>query len=169
VRRVPWLCASVVVLGAGTLAGCSVPRTYTAPASFTVSNESVTKAIDEVMALNSMVKIAGQPAVDCTGETRCSIAYAIQHSLGGSSNWEDNELIRPTRQIWKTLFADPRFQSGTITVSGPEISNSSATQPYYRLSCDRQRAAHIDWSNIDGWGLRRECQYSPLISGLPGT
>jgi hypothetical protein len=169
VRRVTRLCATVAVLGAGTLVGCSVPRTYSAPATFRVSNESVTKAIEDVMALDSMVKIHGQPDVDCAGETRCSIAYAIQQSLGGSSNWEDNEMIRPTRQIWKTLFADPEFQSGTITVSGPEASDDNVTQPYYTLSCDRQHTAQIDWSDIDGWGLRRECDYSPLIGGMPGT
>ncbi|MGC2654922.1 MAG: hypothetical protein WA317_15320 [Mycobacterium sp.] len=168
-RHVTWLCASVVVLGAGPLVSCSVPLTYSAPATFTVSNESVSEAIEQVMTLNSMVKIDGKPDVECAGETRCSIAYAIEQSLGGSSNWEDNELIRPTRHIWQTLFADPKFQSGTITVSGPQISNASAMQPYYTLSCDRRQTAHVDWSDIDGWGLRRSCDYSPLIGGMPGT
>ena len=168
-RQVTWLCAGVLALGAGPLVSCSVPETYSAPATFTVSNQSVTKAIEDVFTLNSMVKMEGAPAVNCSGETRCSIAYAIRESLGGSSNWEDNELIRPTRQIWKTLFADPKFQSGTITVSGPQPSDDTATQPYYTLSCERQRTAHIDWSDIDGWGLRRSCDYSPLTGGLPGT
>ncbi len=168
-HRVRWLCAIVTIFGANALVGCSVPDTYSAPATFTVSNESVTRAIEEVMNLNSMTKIDGEPDVDCAGETHCSIAYVIQESLGGSSNWEDNELIRPTRQIWKTLFTDPKFQFGTITVSGPQTLDDNATQPYYSLSCDRQRAARIDWSDIDGWGLRQRCDYSPLIGGMPGT
>jgi hypothetical protein len=169
VRVVTWLCARVLVAGLCLLVSCSVPPTYSAPATFTVSNESVTKAIEQVMALSSVVRIDGQPNVDCTGETRCSIAYAIEQSVGGSSNWEDNELIRPTREIWQTLFADPQFQFGTITVSGPQPSNTNATQPYYTLSCDRRQTAHVDWSDIDGWGLRRSCDYSPLIGGMPGT
>jgi hypothetical protein len=169
VRRIKWLCASVTVFWSGALVGCSAPKSYVAPATFTVSNQSVTVAIEEVLALNSMVRIDGKPNVDCAGEIRCKIAYTIQQSAGGSSNFEDNELIRPTRQIWKTLFADPKFQSGTITVSGPQTSNGTATQPYYRLSCDRQRTAHTDWSDIDGWGLRQRCEYSPLVGGMPGT
>ncbi len=168
-RRNNWLCASVTILCSGALVGCSVPDTYVAPATFTVSNQSVIKAIEEVMALNSVVKIDGEPDVDCAGEARCNIAYAIQESAGGSSNFEDNELIRPTRDIWKTLFTDPKFQSGTITVSGPQTSEDTATQPYYTLSCDRQHTAHTDWSDIDGWGLRQRCDYSPLIGGMPGT
>lgn len=168
-RVVEWLCRSVVVLGSCLLAACSVPRTYSPPATFTVSNESVTKAIEEVLTVSSVVRIDGEPNVNCAGETRCSIAYAIEQSVGGSSNWEDNELIRPTREIWQTLFTDPKFQSGTITVSGPQPSNDHATQPYYKLSCDRRQTAHVDWSDIDGWGLRRNCDYSPLIGGMPGT
>lgn len=168
-RRVRWLCASVLVLEAGLLVGCSVPQTYSAPALFTVSNQSVTKVIEDVMTLNSTAKMEGEPNVDCANETRCSIAYAIAQSLGGSTNWEDNELIRPTRQIWKTLFADPKFQSGTITVSGSQPPTGGSTQPYYKLSCDRQHTAHVDWSDIDGWGLRQSCDYSPLADGMPGT
>lgn len=168
-RRVRWLFVSVVAFGAGPLAGCSVPHLYSAPATFTVSNQAVAKVIEDVMALNSTTTIAGEPDVNCANETRCTIAYAIQQSLGGSTNWEDNELIRPTRQIWKTLFTDPKFESGTITVSGSQPLTGASDQPYYKLSCDRQHTAHVDWSDIDGWGLRRSCDYSPLADGMPGT
>jgi hypothetical protein len=169
VRVIRWLCAGVTVLGSCLLVSCSVPRTYSAPATFTVSNESVTKAIEQVMTVSSVVSINGEPSVNCAGETRCSIAFAVEQPVGGSSNWEDNELIRPTREIWQTLFTDPKFQSGTITVSGPQPSDDHAMQPYYKLSCDRRQTAHIDWSDVDGWGLRRSCDYSPLIGGMPGT
>lgn len=169
--RANWLCASAIALTLGHVLGCSHPYLYTAPATFTVNNESVTKAIEDVMTYNSMVRMDGKPTVDCAGETHCTIAYTVQQSLGGSSEWEDNEMIRPTRQIWKTLFADPRFQSGTITVSGPATSEGfhSPTQPYYSLTCDRQQAAQIDWKNIDGWGLRQSCEYSPMARGMPGS
>lgn len=159
-----------MALVVGHVVGCSHPYLYTAPATFIVSNDSVTKAIEDVMTYNSMVLMEGKPTVDCSGETHCAIAYTVQQSLGGSTTWEDNELIRPTRQIWKTLFADPRFQSGTITVSGPAISDGlkSPKQPYYSLTCDRQHTAQVDWRDIDGWGIRHTCDYAPLANGMPG-
>ncbi len=165
------MCAGVAALAAGWVMACSHPYTYSAPATFTVSDESVTKTIEEVVTNNSLVTLDGIPKVNCAGQTRCSISYAIEQSVGGSSGWEDNEMIRPTRQVWKTLFTDPQFQSGTITVSGPATSNSakSATQPYYSLTCERQRTAHVDWRDIDGWGIRQNCDYSPLTTGMPGT
>lgn len=167
--RVKWLCAAVSTLSIGLLVGCSRPFTYSAPATFTVSNASVTKAIEDVMTYNAMVKLTGTPTVTCAGEAHCNIAYATQQSLGGSSNWEDNELIRPTRQIWKTLFADPQFLSGTITVSGPATTGETGPgQPYYSLTCDRKRTAEVDWKDIDGWGLRHTCDYSALVNGMPG-
>ncbi len=165
------VCASVVALAAGHLIGCSHPYTYSAPATFAVSDESVTKTIEEVVANNSLVTLDGRPEVSCEGQTRCKIAYSIAQSVGGSSEWEDNEMVRPTRQIWKTLFADSQFQSGTITVSGPATSDTAKnpTQPYFSLTCDRQRTAQLDWRDIDGWGIRQHCDYSPLATGMPGT
>lgn len=158
-----------MTLALGPVVGCSRPYLYTAPATFTVSNQSVTKAIEDVMTHNSMVLIDGRPTANCAVETHCVIAYTVRSSLGGSTTWEDNELIRPTRQIWKTLFADPQFQSGTITVSGPAISDGDKgrAQPYYSLTCDREHTAHVDWRDIDGWGIRHTCDYSPLAKGMP--
>lgn len=164
------VCTSVVALAAGALIGCSHPYTYTAPATFTVSDASVAKTIEEVVTNNSLVTLDGTPKVTCAGRTRCSMDYSIKQSVGGSSEWEDNEMVRPTRQIWKTLFADPQFQSGTITVSGPATSDNakSTTEQYYSLTCDRQHTANLDWKNVDGWSIRQHCDYSPLTAVMPG-
>ena len=167
--RARWLCASVFALTVGHLVGCSRPYIYTAPATFTVTNESVSKTIEAVMTYTSTVPIDGTPVVSCTGETHCTMAYTIQYSVGESPNWADQEMIRPTRQIWKTLFTDPQFQSGTITVSGPAPSAGGKRQPYYSLTCDRQHTVHIDWTGIQGSGIRHACDYSPVTQGMPGT
>ncbi len=159
--RARWLCASIFALSGGLPAGCSDPYTYTAPTTFTVTNESVSKTVQAVMTYNSTVPIDGTPVVNCTGETHCTIAYAIQYAVGGSLNWDDQEMIRPTRQIWKTLFTDPQFQSGTISVSGPAPSAGGKRQQYYSLTCDRQHTVHIDWANVEGWAMRHSCAYSP--------
>jgi hypothetical protein len=73
--------------------------------------------------------------------------------------------------VWKALFADPAFQSGTITVSGPvtSVGGKSSTDIYYSLTCDRKAAAQIDWDKVDGNGLRTLCAYSPKIKGMPGA
>jgi hypothetical protein len=79
-------------------------------------------------------------------------------------------LVLPTRQVWKALFTDPQFQSGTINVSGPvtTIGGKSKTDLLYTLSCDRDAASQIDWNNVEGKGLRTLCNYHAYVKGLPG-
>jgi len=79
-------------------------------------------------------------------------------------------LVEPTRQIWKALFTDPQFQSGTIRVRGPvtTIGGKAETGVYYLLTCDRDAASHIDWNNVDGKGIRTFCDYQAQTQGLPG-
>lgn len=105
--------------------------------------------------------------VSCTGENTCAITYTVKEPTGVS---DDDELILPTRQMWKAMFTDPRFQSGTITVSGPatSVGGKSSTGVYYSLSCDQQAAQQIDWDKVDGNGLRTLCAYEPRIKGMPG-
>ena len=82
----------------------------------------------------------------------------------------DLQLVEPTRQIWKALFTDPQFQSGTIRVRGPvtTIGGKAETGVYYLLTCDRDTASHIDWNNVDGKGIRTLCDYQAQTQGLPG-
>jgi hypothetical protein len=80
------------------------------------------------------------------------------------------QLIEPTRQMWKALFNDPQFQSGTITVKGPvtTVGGKNETGSYYTLTCDRYAASQINWDNVDGKGIRTLCDYNAQLQGLPG-
>jgi hypothetical protein len=79
------------------------------------------------------------------------------------------QLFLPTAPMWKALFADPQFQSGTVTVRGPVNTSDShgETAIYFTLTCDRADAAKIDWGTVDGHGIRTQCDYKPEAQGLP--
>jgi hypothetical protein len=148
---------------------------YSAPASFTVSNDAVAKVVRDVIAGTiGATPLDGSPTVNCTGETNCTIAYTLQEPagalVGGEVDAADFQVTLPTRQMWKTLFTDPQFQSGAITVSGPvkSIGGKFETNTYYSLACDRSAASQIDWNNVDGDGLRTLCNYVAQTKGLPG-
>jgi hypothetical protein len=72
--------------------------------------------------------------------------------------------------MWRALFADPQFQSGTVTVRGPVATYESNNQTaiYFTLTCDRAHAANIDWGTVDGHEIRTLCNYKPQARGLPG-
>jgi hypothetical protein len=80
------------------------------------------------------------------------------------------QLITPTAQMWKALFNDPQFQSGTITVRGPvtTAADKAETAIYFTLTCDRAAASKIDWDAVDGHGIRTQCDYKAQTEGLPG-
>jgi len=79
------------------------------------------------------------------------------------------QLFMPMAPMWKALFADPQFQSGTVTVRGPVNASDShgETAIYFTLTCDRADAAKIDWGTVDGYGIRTKCNYKPEAQGLP--
>jgi hypothetical protein len=167
-----WLAAVSCAAAAGGLVGCSSGRTYSAPATFTVTDEAVAKLAQQAVDADSAAtKLDGPASANCDSQKTCTISYTIEEPIGGASSKADTEMIEPTRQIWKALFADPTFQSGTITVSGPVISigGKPATDVYYSLTCDRRAAGRIDWDKVDGEGLRALCAYSPKIKGMPGA
>jgi hypothetical protein len=148
---------------------------YSAPASFTVSNDAVAKVVRDAIAGDlHATPLNGSPVVNCTGETTCTIGYTVQAPTGALIEThvyaEDQQVILPTRQMWKALFSDARFQYGTITVSGPvkTIGGETETGTYYTLTCDRNSASQINWDNVDGNGLRTLCDYHGLTDGLPG-
>lgn len=80
------------------------------------------------------------------------------------------QLISPTAQMWKAMFNDSQFQSGTITVKGPATTAGGKTETtvYFTLTCDRADASKIDWDIVDGHGIRTQCDYEPQTEGLPG-
>jgi hypothetical protein len=149
--------------------GCSTTD-YSAPASFTVSNDAVAHVVQQALARTTFATHEdGPPTVDCLGETRCTIAYTVQEPVGFI---KEVELILPTRQIWKAMFTDPQFQNGTITVSGPVKTmrgkETKETSVLFTLSCDRGAASQIDWNNIDAKGLKTLCNYTRQVE-LPFT
>jgi len=161
-----------IVLYACVSSSCE-SHTYWAPSSFTVSNDAVAKVTQDAIAgVQLATQMDGSPQVNCTGETACTIAYKVQETAGGlwGDRALDQQLIEPTRQIWKALFTDSHFQSGTITVSGPvtTVGGKSETSTYYTLTCDRSAASQIDWDKVEGKGMRMLCNYVAQTQGLPG-
>jgi sugar lactone lactonase YvrE len=147
--------------------GCSTTADYSAPASFTVSNDAVAHVVQQALTRTTFAaREDGRPKVDCLGETRCTIAYTVQPPVGFLS---DVELVLPTRQMWKAMFTDPQFQNGTITVSSPvKTKRGNDTQVLFTLSCDRGAASQIDWNNVDAKGLLALCNYTRQVE-LPFT
>jgi hypothetical protein len=147
-------------------AGCSTSMSdYRAPSSFTVSNGAVAHVVQDALAHTIVAAHEnGTPTVSCSGETSCTIAYTVQEPNGMLPS--DDELLLPTRQIWKALFTDPQFQNGTITVSGPttSVGGKSEISPLFNLFCDRDAASQIDWNNVQLNGLKTLCNYTPLVS-----
>jgi hypothetical protein len=155
------------------LVGCSSPPQYSAPESFTVDNSAVALLVQESVGGDRLAApIEGPPLVACTGRTTCTISYTVREPSGTVFHKEtaaDEQLFLPTAQMWKALFADPQFQSATVTVRGPVATSesNSATAIYFTLTCDRTSATKIDWGSVDGHGIRTQCDYKPQTQGLP--
>jgi len=169
--RLRWPAAVCIAVAGSALVGCSSGRTYSAPTPFTVTDAAVGKLVQQAVDADSVAtKLDGPASANCDTQKTCTISYTIEEPVGGASSKADTEMIEPTRQIWKALFTDPSFQSGTITVSGPvtSIGAKPSTDVYYSLTCDRRAAAQINWDTVDGKGLRTLCAYAPKIKGMPG-
>ena len=147
--------------------GCSTTHDYSAPASFTVSNDAVAHVVQQALTRTTFAtREDGRPTVNCLGETRCTIAYTVQEPVGFLN---EVELILPTRQIWKAMFTDPQFQNGTIMVSGPvKTMRGKETPVLFTLSCDRGAASQIDWNNVGAKDLQNLCNYTRQVE-LPFT
>lgn len=161
-NKVSAAAAAVIVV-----AGCATTRDYTAPTSFTVSNATVADVVQQTLTRTSYATRGdGPPTVDCSGETHCTIAYTVQEPVGFI---DEVELMLPTRQIWKAMFADPQFRNGTITVSGPaKTLRGKETSVFFTLSCDRGAASQIDWNTVDAKRLKSVCNYTQQVE-LPFT
>jgi hypothetical protein len=164
---------SLSVAALAVLAGCSSTPHYSAPQSFTVGNSEVTQLVQQAVGSNRFATpIEGSPIVTCAGRTTCTISYTVEEPSGTvfhKENAADEQLFLPTAQMWKALFADPQFQSGTVTVRGPVATSESNKQTaiYFTLTCDRADAAKVDWGTVDGHGIRTQCDYKPQTRGLP--
>jgi hypothetical protein len=154
-------------------AGCSSTDRYSAPEVFTVNNDAVTQVVRDAVAGDRFAApMDGAPRVECTAQTTCVIDYTVQQANGTVFHKEriaDDQLILPTAQLWKALFNDPQFQSGTVTVKGqvPNKQGNNDIQIYFALTCDRAAASKISWDRTDGRGIRTQCDYKPQTRGLP--
>jgi DNA-binding beta-propeller fold protein YncE len=153
---------SVTALAVGVASGCTIASEYSAPASFTVSNDAVSRLVEQALTRTSYAaQEDGSPTVDCSGETRCAIAYTVQEPVGFIN---EVELVLPTRQIWKAMFTDPEFRDGTITVSGPEKTRrGKETSILFTLSCDRGAASQLNWDNVDAKSIKTVCNYTRQV------
>jgi hypothetical protein len=164
---------SLSVAALAFLVGCSSPPQYSAPQSFTVGTSAVAHLVQEAVGGDRFAApIEGSPIVKCTGRTTCTISYTVEEPSGTIFHKEvaaDMQLFMPTAQMWKGLFTDPQFQSGTVTVKGPvsTAKSNSETETYFTMTCDRADAAKINWDTVDGHALRTECDYKPETEGLP--
>jgi hypothetical protein len=143
-----------------TLAGCS--EGFKAPSSFTASERSVsalvTEAIDKETTSPGLAK---PPTVNCSS-SECTISYVVKEPTGISF---DDELIQPTRQIWKALFEDSNIQDAKITVEGPVVSvgGQKSIGELYSLSCTREDANQINWDGVEADGLKKICEYNKAV------
>ena len=153
---------SATFLSAVVAAGCSTAPDYAAPASFTVSDEAVADVVNHALSRTSFAAHQdGSPTVDCSGSTTCAIAYRVKNWVGFV---KDIELLLPTRQMWKAMFADPNFQRGTITVSAPtETLRGTAVTPLLSISCARGAVSRVDWHAVDVEGMKAACEYTEQI------
>ena len=162
--------ASLSLAALAFLVGCSSPPRSSDPQTFTVGNDAVAQVVrDAVGGDQFAAPIDGSPIVTCTGRTKCTISYTVRETTPTAFHKEiaaDEQLFLPTAHVWKALFTDPQFQSGTVTVRGPAEGNSEVAT-YFTLTCDRADAAKIDWGNVDGHGIRTQCDYTPQARGLP--
>jgi hypothetical protein len=156
----------------------SVVVAPTGPFKATNANvaSTVTKAIDGG---NSSPGLASAPQVKCIHESagesisghsgiNCNIVYTVKEPAGISP---DMELIAPTAGFWRVLFSDPSFQGAYVEVKGPTTNEGgqSSVVTMFSLACERNAASHIDWSNVEGSGLRKLCTYTPSVGGLPSS
>lgn len=162
--------ASLSSAAVAFLVGCSSPTQYSAPQSFTVGNDTVAKVVQDAVGGSRLAApIEGSPNVACTGRTNCTISYSVQEpsrTVFLKEMAADEQLFTPTAQVWKALFSDPEFQSGTVTVRGPYGDKREITI-YFTLTCNRTHAAKIDWGSVDGHRIRTQCEYAPQAQGLP--
>jgi hypothetical protein len=150
---------------AGTLAAVTVGATgcftteYEAPSHFTVTSAGVAKVVSG--AINDTVLspgLKGSPSVRCSPAS-CVISYTVK---GRAQFNPDVELLNPTRQIWRALLEDPRFQHATIHA---DVAKGDGIEPLFTLDCQRAQVQRLDWNRVQGATLRRDCTFKAAGAG----
>jgi hypothetical protein len=135
---------------------------YKAPKSFVVSEASVTKAVEgAINHSDGSSGLASKPELVCTKRENCAIDYTVKAAVGDNPG---SELIAPTRQLWKTMFEDPKLQDAQIIVSGPgtSVGGKHGKRVYFSLLCNRADDEQINWDSVQPSGIETVCEYIPV-------
>lgn len=122
--------------------------------------------------------IIGTPGpVLCNGRASCTITYHTATSKSGlipfttrSPESLQRSLFIEVSDLYKHLFGDPLFQSGTITILGDLVTagGKDVVGPVLKVTCTRSDANQIDWDNLPftnyGEGLKSICDYSQYVN-----
>ena len=77
-----------------------------------------------------------------------------------------DETITALNPIWAQLFSDSSFLSATITAWGEltSVGGKKSQGALFHLTCNRQAANQIDWTNVDAKGIKALCTWVPLVN-----
>jgi hypothetical protein len=118
-------------------------------------------------------------SVSCINGTDCAIAYndldpeshpILSKIFGSEINDVEFQLIQPMTALFKALFSDPRFQSGTLTswINFQTVGGEVVKAPVLTVTCDRAADTQINWDNVGPAGLQQLCSnYKLLPDGTP--
>jgi hypothetical protein len=117
--------------------------------------------------------------VDCQADrSSCSVRYKdsvgdlgkLGDLLFGEYNRDyERQLTSTATDLFKRLFSDKKFSSGTVTVllAVVDVGGKDKTVPALTMSCDRDADRRISWDQVEPRGLRTYCDYQLAnIEGL---
>jgi hypothetical protein len=96
------------------------------------------------------------------GKVTCGVTYEIDELVGIDA---DEELLNAQRDVWETLFANPRFKEGFVELEAPveTVGGKESVDPVLRVRCDRAAARQIDWGNVQSDGMKQLCRWDQLV------
>lgn len=96
------------------------------------------------------------------GRVTCGVTYEIDDLVGIDT---DEELLNAQRDVWETLFANPRFKEGFVELEAPveTVGGKESVASVLRVRCNRAAARQIDWDNVQSDGMKQLCQWDQLI------
>lgn len=110
----------------------------------------------------STLGLAKAPRVSCANH-RCTISYEVGEPPTRSF---DEELVLPTRRIFKAMFDNKLFRRATILVRGPTVSldNRKRLVDFFRMTCTRADSDAIDWNTVTHTVMESRCDYRRLTA-----
>jgi hypothetical protein len=109
-------------------------------------------------------------SASCSDRQTCRVAIdtdvgdlgIIGDIVAGSYNRDyEAQLATPISDMFGLLFADKRFERGTVAawLEVQTVGGKHKHVPALTVSCDRSADAKINWSNVGPAGLRTYCAY----------